>query len=195
MRSGGVQQGDAGFRPAGFGECVPGAGPGRGGWILLCGLVLALFTGACAYSFTGSNLPGHIRTIAIPNLASETLEPGLDQETTAAILDRFIKDGRLKLAPESQADSRLIGTVAKYENRVYNYGPDESPRDYIVVVTLSIVLKDQVKNRELWKDEALTRTAVYVPGATTGLANEPDARADALRNLAAEIVTRTLEQW
>ena len=160
--------------------------------VLVC--LLATLTG-CTYSFTGSNLPGHIRTVAIPNLANNTLEPGLDQEITTAIVDRFIKDGRLKLAPEGKADARLSGSLIKYENRVHNYGPDQSPHDYIVVVTTAVAMRDMVKNRELWNDDALTRTAVYVPGGSTGLTTEGDARDEAMRALAAEIVTRTLEPW
>jgi hypothetical protein len=165
------------FRPLRFVACV------------LAGLV------GCAYSFQSSNLPGHIRSVAIVNLANSTLEPGIEQEATAAIVDQFIKDGRLKLAPEGQADARLSGSLVKYENRVYNYGADRNPRDYIVVVTADVEMKDQVKNRELWRDEALTRTAVYVPGGASGLTTEREARDDAVRALAADIVTRTLEQW
>jgi hypothetical protein len=140
-------------------------------------------------------VPGHIRTVAVPNFTNATLEPGIEQEATTAVIDRFIQDGRLKLAPEGQADSRLSGSVAAYENRVNNYGPDQSPRDYIVVVTVGIEMKDQVKNRELWSERALTRTAIYVPGGTSGPTTEREARQEALRSLAGEIVTRTLEQW
>jgi hypothetical protein len=168
---------------------------GRGGGRLRAELVLLGALSGCTYSFQGSNLPGHIRTVAIPNLTNSTLQPNLDQEATAALIDQFIKDGRLKLAPESQADARLAGSVAKYENRVYNYGPDRTPRDYIVVVTVSLEMKDQVKNRELWRDEALTRTAVYVPGGSAGLTAESEARQEAIRAIAGEAVARTLEQW
>ena len=157
-------------------------------------IVLAL-AGGCAYSFTGSNLPAHVKTVAIPNFGNETLEPGLDQEITTIVIDRFIKDGRLKLASEGKASCRLSGRVVKYENRVNNYAPDESPRDYIVVVTVAMTLRDMVKNRDLWKDDGLTRTAVYVPGAATGLGSEQDARADAARALAGDMITRTMEPW
>jgi hypothetical protein len=164
---------------------------------ILAGLLLAgLLPGSgCTYSFTGSNLPSHVKTVAIPNFANETLEPGLDQEITTVVIDRFIKDGRLKLAPEGKASCRLAGRVVKYENRVNNYGPDESPQDYIVVVTVALALRDMVKDRELWKDDALTRTAVYVPGAASGLGSEQDARGEALRAIAGDMITRTMEPW
>ena len=155
-----------------------------------------LLGAACTYSFTGSNLPGHIKTIAIPNFENETLEAGIVQEATDGVLDGFIRDGRLKLAPESQADCRLGAVVKKYENKVYNYAADQSPRDYIVIVTLSVVLRDQVKNRDLWSDENLTRTAVYDPSAaTTTLVSEEAAREKVISDLAADVVARTLEQW
>ncbi len=160
--------------------------------LALAGLPLG---SGCTYSFTGSNLPAHVKTVAIPNFSNETLEPGLDQEITTVVIDRFIKDGRLKLAPEGKASCRLSGRVVKYENRVNNYAPDESPRDYIVVVTVAMTLRDMVKNRDLWKDDALTRTVVYVPGAATGLGSEQDARADAVRALAGDMITRTMEPW
>jgi hypothetical protein len=172
--------------------CRPGTTAIRYAVAILVGLAPA---GGCTYSFTGSNLPGHVKTVAIPNFANDTLEPGLDQEITTVCIERFIKDGRLKLAPEGKASCRLSGRVTKYENRVYNYAPDQSPRDYIVVVTAAVTLRDMVKNRDLWKDDALTRTAVYVPGAASGLGTERDARAEAMRALAGDMITRTMEPW
>ena len=170
---------------------------------ILTVLVLAglLLNSGCTYSFSGSNLPAYVKTVAIPNFGNETLEPGLDQQVTTVIIDRFIKDGRLKLASEGKASCRLSGRVVKYENRVNNYAPDESPRDYIVVVTVAVTLRDMVKNRDLWKDDALTRTAVYVPGTAQADADralpgsEQDARADAIRALAGDMITRTMEPW
>jgi hypothetical protein len=164
---------------------------GLGVWWLL-----GLLAGGCAYSFSGSNLPSHIKTIAVPNIDNETLEPGLGQDVTTGVIDRFIKDGRLKIAPEGRANARLDARITKFENKVNNYAGDQSPLDYIVVLTVSVVLRDQVKNRELWKDESMTRNSVYVPGGVPPLLTTEDAaKADAISGLAQDIVTRTMEQW
>ncbi len=158
-------------------------------------LCAAVVLSGCTYSFTGTSLPGHIRSIAIPNAANETLEPGLDQQVTDGMLGRFLQDGRLKIAPEAQADARLDARVLSYENKVRNYAADETPLDYIVVVGVSVVLWDQVKNRQLWEDDRLVRTSSYAPGGGSEFTTELEARTQAIEELASDLVSRTLEQW
>ncbi len=160
---------------------------------------LAWILSGCAYSFTGTSIPSYIKTIAVPTFDNQTLQPGLDQEVTTGVIDRFIKDGRLKIAPDKTANCRLVGRVLKYENKVNNYNADQTPQDYIVVLTVGIVLRDQVKNRDLWKDDAMVKTAVYTPGGQPGtqggVAGEDQARAQAISDLSGDLVSRTLEQW
>jgi len=159
-------------------------------------LAVGLLVLGCSYSFSGSSLPSHVKTIAIPTVENETLEPGLSQEVTTGLIDAFVKDGRLKLASERQANSRLEARITGYESKVRNYDAGQNPVDYIVVLTMSLALRDQVKSRELWRDDAIQRTAVYVPGgATGGAGTEIEARAEAIAALATDVVGRTMEQW
>jgi len=166
--------------------------PGR---VALGASILCLvFLAACAYSFQGSGLPSHIKSVSVPNFGNSTLEPNIAREVTDALTSRFVRDGRLKLAPDSQSQAKVIGTVRKYENRVYNYTADQTPRDYIVVIEVEVEMRDQSRNRELWKQAALTSTAVYVPGGSP-LGDEAAARAQAIRDLADDVLGRTMEQW
>ena len=55
----------------------------------------------------------------------------------------------------------LEARVVSYERRVYSYTPDQEPQEYIVAITLGVVLKDRVKNKDLWSNEALRATATY----------------------------------
>ena len=62
---------------------------------------------------------------------------------------------------------------------------------------MSVVFKDLVKNRELWGDPALQKTANYyvtdVPGQTAR--TELDGRNAAISNIADEILSRTVQGW
>ncbi|MCA9729913.1 MAG: hypothetical protein KC729_19675 [Candidatus Eisenbacteria bacterium] len=150
---------------------------------------------ASCYSFSGSNLPSYIRTVAIPTIENETLEPGIEQEVTTGLTDRFLDDGRLKLGTAASADARVDARLTRYENKVNNYSASQEPLDYIVVMVLEVHFRDLVKNRELWSEDHLTATAIYVPGGTSGLQTEGEARKQAIAELARDVVSKTLEQW
>lgn len=156
-------------------------------------LLLLLTLGGC-YSFSGSNLPGHLKTLAIPSIQNETLEPGLESELTGDITARFLNDGRIKLAGSGSADASLDLDLTGYENKVRNYSASEQPVDYIVVLTMRAQFRDLVKNRELWTEEALQATAVWAPDGVDSR-SETDARTKAIEQLATDLVARVFEQW
>ncbi len=179
--------------------------------VMLAAVTVSVVCGACGYSFSGSSLPGHIHTIAVPIFANETLDAMIADEVTRGMVERFLTDNRLKVVRESGADCVLEGKVVQYERKVYSYTANQEPETYVVVVRIAVVLKDRVKNRDLWADERLEATATYpasgeaegssaadTEGATSGThmaANESEARSQAIRLLAQDILARTLEQW
>jgi len=179
--------------------------------LILPGLAVALLAASCGYSFSGTSLPGHIQSIAIPVFQNETLDATIASEVTRGISDRFVQDNRLKLAREANADCVLEGKITRYERNVYSYTGAQEPEAYIVVVRMAVVLKDRVKNRDLWADDALTASATF-PATGASLApassgatetagagglpeSEEQARQAAIRDLAQDILARTLEQW
>jgi hypothetical protein len=64
-------------------------------------------------------------------------------------------------------------------------------------IAVSVVFKDQVKNREIWRDEDIVKTANYyvqpVPGQQAK--TELDGRKEAIQKLADEILSRSIESW
>jgi len=169
-------------------------------------LLAALGASGCAYSFSSSSLPSHLKTIAVPVFENETLDGLIADEVTRGLSDRFLEDNRLKVARASVADCVLDGRVTYYERKVYSYTPSQEPESYIVVVRIAAVLKDNVKNRDLWTEERIEASATYpasgetsssgTSGEATALpANEQEARARAIEKLAQDILARSLEQW
>jgi outer membrane lipopolysaccharide assembly protein LptE/RlpB len=158
----------------------------------------ACLTSGCGYSFSGTSLPGHLKTIAIPVFQNESLDPTIADEVTKGLLDLFLEDNRLKVVRESRADCVLEGKVVHYERRVYSYTSNQEPQEYIVVIKLAVVLKDRVKNRDLWSADELQATATYAAatGSTVGQApSEVQARELAIKQLGQDILAKSLEQW
>lgn len=170
--------------------------------ILIAPLIffMLLVIDGCGYSFSGTSLPSYIHTIAVPVFRNESLDATIADEVTSGMIDRFLEDNRLKVAGESRADCVLQGVVKKYERKVYSYTAAQEPQEYIVIITLSVVLKDWVKNRDLWSDDNLRATATYSANADIAsgdpeLDAEEEARQEAIGFLAQDVIARTLEQW
>jgi len=158
----------------------------------------ALVAASCGYTTSPALLPAHFKTIAVPVFENTTTEPTLEREITDAVIARFVADNHLKVVDERSASAVLRGRVTLYKNAVFGFSTSVSgAQEYRVTVGTSVKLQDLVKNRELWSDASLVRTANYyvvdVPGQTAR--TELDGRKEAVAKIADEILSRTVEGW
>ena len=151
----------------------------------------------CSYSPNPGLFPSHLKTIAVPVFQNRTTQPALEEEITQAVVTRFIRDSKLRVVAEDQADLVITGAVSEYRNSVFGFNAQEKAQEYQVSITLVATARDRIKNRELWKDDHLTRTANYFVTATPGQLpqTEADARAIAIDKLVDAILNRTVENW
>ena len=160
---------------------------------------LAALAGSCAfYSTSTSLLPPHLKTVAIPVFENGTTEYALPQEITDAVILRFVQDNHLRVVPERSATSVVRGRVVAYRNGVFGFSEQVRAQEYRVTVSVSVVFKDLVKNREIWSEGALTKTSNYyvtpVPGDTAAH-TEIDGRREAVLKIADEILARSVQGW
>ena len=163
---------------------------------ILAGAVLASGLAGCGYTLS-SVLPSHIKSIAIPTFANNTVEHGLADDITQAVIDGFLADKKLRLERERDADSVLRGTVLAYRNRVYAYDPNEVATQYEIVLIVQLTYRDVSRNRDLWKEnELIVRTTYPVVAVGTEPAKtEVDGRTDVIQKLRDLIVSRTIQGW
>jgi len=168
----------------------------RPGWAPVVACLLLTASG-CAYSTSSALLPSHLKTVAIPVFENATPEYTLEQQVTDAVIARFVNDNHLKVVDERSANLVVRGRILGYRNAVFGFNSQVNAEEYRVTIEVSVVLKDQVKNRELWNDPNLIRTSNYyvvnVPGQTAK--TELDGRKDAIDKIAEEIMARTVEGW
>lgn len=157
--------------------------------------LLALVAG-CAYTLS-SVLPSHIKSVAIPVFGNSTVEFGIADEVTRQLQDAFLADHNLKIAGEREANSVIRGTVVTYRNQVFGYTQQERATQYEIVLVAKVAFRDLVKNRDIWKEDALTVRTTYnvVPVGTTPAKTEIEARAEAIKTLADQVVSRTVQGW
>jgi len=166
--------------------------------VLLTGLVppagvllLCAGFGGCGYSLT-TRLPGHIRTVAVPPFQNETLEYGLEEEITQAVIEKFTTDNNLRVVSEDRADSVVYGTIREYKRRVAGFTAEEIANEYEIAIVVDIVVRDRVKSKDLWAEEGMVRTTNYF---VDQVESERQGRDMAVKQLAEDIVSRTVQGW
>lgn len=159
-------------------------------------LVVALAASGCGYTLS-SVLPSYIKTLAVPVFANNTVEFGLSDDVTQAIVNAFLVDRSLRIVGEREADSVLRGTVVSYKNQVFGYTQQERATEYEIVLTVKVLFRDLVKNRDVWKEDALTVRTTYnvVAVGAAPAQTEADGRRDVIQKLADQIVSRTVQGW
>ena len=167
-------------------------------WCTLVVVALAAASGACAYSTSTALLPPHLKTVAIPVFENATTEYTLQQEITDAVIRRFVSDNHLRVVDERSADSVIRGRITDYRNSVFGISPVDRAEEYRVTIGVAVTFKDLVKNREVWNDDNIVKTANYyvtpVPGDTTAH-TELDGRKEAIQKIADEILARSVQSW
>ena len=160
-------------------------------------LLPVLLAAGCSYSPNPALFPTHLKTIAVPVFQNRTTQPALEEEVTTAVVNRFIRDSKLRVVSEDQADLVITGGISAYKNAVFGFNAREQAQEYQVAVTVVVSVRDKVKNRELWKDDGLVRTANYFVTASPGQAPQTEAqgRVAAVDKLADAILNRTVENW
>ena len=135
--------------------------------------------------------------MAIPVFENTTTEYTLELDVTNAVIDRFVKDNHLRVADERSANAVIRGRLTGYKNAVFGFSAANRAQEYRVTLTCSVVFKDLVKNREIWNEPELVKTANYfvvdVPGQPAR--TELDGRKEAITKIADEILTRSVEGW
>ena len=82
--------------------------------------LFALFFTSCAGYKIGPVQPkfmAGVKTIAIPTLKNDTLEPRVEVALAAALIKQFQQDGTYQIVDEKNADVVIVGTLERITRR------------------------------------------------------------------------------
>ncbi len=157
-----------------------------------------LFVAGCGYHLagTGSSLPKHIRTMAIPIFENSSDEPEIHRELTSNVREAFIRDGRLKIVEEKRADLLMKGKLTYYNLRAVSFTTQDVVSEYWVELKVNIDVKDRVKKKTFMKQSLYTKWDFKT---SAGVADSETARLaaleDAYRELGNRLVSLVIEQF
>lgn len=167
------------------------------GLCLLVALLCSLATAGCGYySFTGASIPPQFETIAIPLAEDNSLNPipTLDEELTERLIDRFVRQTRLRLeTDEATADLVLTARIDRYVNEPTAVRGDERAAENKVTLVVSVRYIDHGEERPLL-ERTFTSFEQYDP-IVLGPDGEEQAALAVLDNIADDVFTAATSNW
>lgn len=154
----------------------------------LAGLCLALL-GGC-YSFSGTTLPPHLRTIHILPVVNRTLESSLADRVTQGLADGFSKRSNLRRVNDD-GDAELLCVLTDYSHRPQSTS-GEKVTSYRVDILASIRFVDRVKGDTLYKDDRVPGFGQYFIDRGE---NEATGQAQAIESLVKVVLDNTVSGW
>lgn len=162
--------------------------------LLLIGTMMINLIACCAYSFTGSSVPKHLKTIAIPvaDDRSGAGISGLREQLTQELITQFIDDNSLQVTERSQADALLECTIVSYTDAPSIVGAGESVEQRRVTIIVQVIYKDLVKRVNVF-DKRFSNYGDYKSGTTEALRQE--ASDAAVNKIAEDILLAVVSGW
>ncbi|MCU0644065.1 MAG: LPS assembly lipoprotein LptE [bacterium] len=148
------------------------------------------------YSFSGSTLPSHLGTIAIPIFENRTTEFGVPEDLTEALITKFTEDNSLKVVDRGSADSIIEGSIVNVREQAGAYTSQEQVKEIRIYIRIQAKFEDVKKNKVMWEEE-ITQWGTYNPDLP--LAQEGSSRQDAIREalekISTDIFNKTIAGW
>ena len=148
------------------------------------------------YSFSGSALPSHIRTVAIPMFENKTSEFGVREDMTDALIIKFTQDNTLKVSDRRSADSIVLGSIINIREQAGAYTANERVNEIRVYVSVQAKFEDIKKRKVIW-EESITQWGTYNPDAPVGEegTTRQDGINEAVEKIVEDIFNKTVSGW
>ncbi|MFC1569674.1 LPS assembly lipoprotein LptE [bacterium] len=154
-------------------------------------LIAIFFCVQCGvYTFSGSTLPAHIKTVGIPLFEDRTAEFGIDQQITDLIIDAIRDDNTLKIADPGNADALLHGVITSIREPVGQYDANETASDFRVSLSIKASFEDMHQREVRWEGN-FSDFGTYDNIETT----REDAIKEAVDKIAEDIINKTVSDW
>ncbi len=142
------------------------------------------------YSFSGTTLPNHLRTIQIEPIINQTLESSLPDKIALGIEEGFRKRSNLRKVNEN-GDARLIGSLLKYNHSAQNTS-GSTVTSYRVDILMKVLFVDKIKGDTLYKEDNLPGYGYYT--VTRGETEETGQKL-AIEELVKVLLDHTVSGW
>ncbi len=159
---------------------------------------LALFSVSCAspYDPAPQLLPSYIKSVYVRPVVNNTNQYGLEDKFTKAIIDEFMRDGRLSVVTsEEESDGTVVCEIKRYVLQPLTYDANMVTEQYKLWILINVYFIDRHENITLWAEPNMEGIQIYADAVKVGFGGmtEEQAREYIWDKLSRDIVKRTVK--
>lgn len=159
---------------------------------------LAAILAACAspYDPAPQLLPAYIKNVYVRPVVNNTNQYGLEDKFTNAIIDEFMRDGRLSVVTsEEESDGTVVCEIKRYTLQPLTYDANMVTEQYKLWVLVNVYFIDKHENVTLWIEPNMEGIQIYADAVKVGFGGmtEDQARELIWEKLSRDIVKRTVK--
>ena len=164
-------------------------------FILIFISIMNINCAGCPYSFTGSSVASHLKTIGIGVFEDNSNfgEAGLREKVTKAVTDKFINDNSLRVTDKKNANSILEGVILRISDRPATVGSSETINKRRIEVVIKITYTDMVKRKKVYEKEFTNWGDYSSTGA--GFTQRQEGLNTAIDKISEDILLQTVSGW
>ena len=163
---------------------------------LMAGVSIILILGftGCFYSFRGTSVPPHMKTIAIPVFYDQSGlgQAGLRDKFTRDLIQLFVSDNTLQVTDRNSADALLEGSISTIQDQAAAFASGEEVRKRRITVTVHVAFHDLQIRKKVWEKD-ISNWGEYDSGG--GLSQREIGIDDALKKVSEDILIATVSGW
>ncbi len=162
---------------------------------LLLMFVVALISCAAPYDPAPQILPAYVKSIYVRPVVNNTNQYGLEDKLTKAVIDEFMKDGRLSVTTEEKdSDGVVVCEIKRYVLQPLTYDANMVAEQYKLWILINVYFIDKHENITLWAEPNMEGIQIYADNVKDGFGGmtEEEAREYIWEKLSRDIVKRTI---
>ena len=157
-------------------------------------VLISLFTAGCGiYTFSGSSIPSHLKTVDLPLMENQSMEPDIADDVSRELNRQILENNLLRIVSED-GDATISGSITGYLHEPYTYGASSTREvdvnQYIVKITADVQFLDNTTGTPLFKG-SITGQGIYDFQKET----EDKGKEIAMQDLIQRILQNSLQSW
>ena len=163
-------------------------------FLLTAFLCFMLVFPACYYSTSQGSQSGNIRNVVIPLFENATVETGIQEPLTDAVVEQFLTNGQYRIVDMRQADAVIVGTITDIQEESVAFSEGTMAREVRLWIEVDVRFETVETRDVIWEENQLRTFGDYAIDTGSDIDREP-AIALAIEKMAEEILNQSISGW